>query len=99
MEILARKKANNEGLTLEQIEQQCNKKYKLEFDGNFDNVIESFTTLDYSIDLINEVRNKSAFVTKQFKLNKEKADEGCDSETGVQWYYTTKMYIYGTFVT
>lgn len=55
--------------------------------------------MDYTIDLINEVRNKSAFVTKLFKLNKEKADEGCDSETGVQWYYTTRMYIYGTFVT
>lgn len=98
-EISEMKKNNNEGLTHEQIIALCKSKYTIEFDGQFDTIIESFTELGIEIDLINDVRNKSALITKQFKLNKDKADEGYNNETGDTWYYTTRMYIYGTFVT
>jgi hypothetical protein len=46
--------------------------------------------LDYTIDLINEIRNTSAYVSKRFKLNKEKADENINEETGASTYYTSR---------
>lgn len=59
----------------EQIIKIAHKKYNIEFDGDFEKIIESFVKLDYTIDLINEIRAKSAFVSKRYKLSKEKADE------------------------
>lgn len=60
----------------------ASKQFAVEFEGNFEACLESFVKLDYTIDLINEIRVKSAFVTKQYRLNKEKADENIDEETG-----------------
>jgi hypothetical protein len=40
--------------------------------------------------LINEIRSKSSFVSKRYKISKEKADENVDEETGKTTYYTTR---------
>jgi hypothetical protein len=69
-------------MSQEQIEKVAAKEFSMEFDGNFELCLESFVQLDYTIDLINEIRNKSMFVTKKYKLSKEKADENIDEETG-----------------
>jgi hypothetical protein len=69
-------------MSQEQIEKVATKEFSMEFDGNFELCLESFVQLDYTIDLINEIRNKSMFVTKSYRLNKEKADENIDEETG-----------------
>ena len=53
--------------------------------------------MDYTIDLINEIRNTSAYVSKRFKLNKEKADENINEETGASTYYTSRQFVYGSF--
>ena len=82
----------------EQIIKIAHKEFNIEFEGDFEKCIESFVKLDYTIDLINEIRAKSAFVSKRYKLSKEKADENVDEETGRTTYYTTRHYIYGTFV-
>ena len=85
-------------MTDEQIFKIASKEHSIEFDGDFEKCIESFVKLDYSIDLINEIRAKSSFVSKRYKLSKEKADENVDEETGRTTYYTTRQYVYGTFV-
>jgi len=69
-------------MSQEQIEKVAAKEFSMEFDGNFEQCLESFVQLDYTIDLINEIRNKSMFVTKKYRLSKEKADENIDEETG-----------------
>lgn len=69
-------------MSQEQIEKVATKEFSMEFDGNFELCLESFVQLDYTIDLINEIRNKSMFVTKSYRLNKEKADENINEETG-----------------
>lgn len=77
------RKLKEQGLmSQEQIEKVATKEFSMEFDGNFELCLESFVKLDYTIDLINEIRNKSMFVTKSYRLNKEKADENIDEETG-----------------
>lgn len=81
-----------------QIAKQLSRQFAFEFNGDHGEVIQSFTKLDYTIDLINEIRNKSAFVSKRFKLNKEKADENIDEETGACSYYTSRQFVYGSFV-
>lgn len=43
-------------MSLEQITKIANKEFFIEFDGDFEKCIESFVKLDYSIDLINEIR-------------------------------------------
>lgn len=82
----------------EQIERVLDKDYKTEYDGDFEKCLASFVDLDYSIDLVNEVGKASTAVSRQFKLNKEKADENIDDETGQARYYTTKQFCYGTWV-
>ena len=77
-------------MTDAQINKIAYKEFNIEFEGDFEKCIESFVKLDYSIDLINEIRAKSSFVSKRYKISKEKADENVDEETGKTTYYTTR---------
>lgn len=86
--------------TEEQIQKIARKKVSYEFEGNFEMCIESFAKpeMDYTIDLINEVRLRSAAISKRFKLNKERADERINEDTGSTSYFTSKHFIYGVFI-
>lgn len=58
----------NKGLDAKEAERRAEKEYPVEFAGSFENCLDSFMKLDCTIDLINELKNKSAFVAKKFSL-------------------------------
>lgn len=82
-----------------QISKIANREFPLcKVGDNFDLHLEGFIDLPEGIELVNEIAKSSKAVSTKFKLHREKADECVCEETGTITYYTTRQFIYGTWI-